>query len=49
MSQYFGVELVEKNPKAFQKDLAWFLQTKDIVGDAKFLTLVHRTKTPHLR
>jgi len=46
MSQYFGVELAEKNPKGFPKKFDMVSPTEDIVGDAKFLTLVHRTKTP---
>ena len=46
MSQYFGVELAEKNPKGFPKRFDMVSQNEDIVGDAKFLTLVHRTKTP---
>jgi hypothetical protein len=46
MNQYFGVELVEKNPKNFPKRFDMVSPNEDIVGDAKFLTLVHRKKTP---
>ena len=46
MSHYFGVELVEKNPKGFPKRFDMVSPNEDIVGDAKFLTLVHRRKTP---
>jgi len=46
MSQYFGVVLAEKNPKGFPKRFDMVSPNEDVVGDAKFLTLVHRTKTP---
>jgi len=46
MSENFGVKLAEKNPKGFPKRFDMVSQNGDIVGDAKFLTLVHRTKTP---
>jgi len=46
MSRYFNAELVEKNPKGFPKRFDMVSPNEDIVGDAKFLTLVRRTKTP---
>jgi hypothetical protein len=46
MGQYFGVKLVEKSPKAFPKRFDMVSADESVVGDAKFLTLVHRKKTP---
>ena len=46
MSQYFGVELVEKNPKGFPKKFDMVSLNDSIVGDAKFLSLVKRAKYP---
>jgi len=46
MSEYFGVAFADKNPKGFPKRFDMVSPNEDIVGDAKFLTLVHRTKTP---
>ena len=46
MTQYFGVRLVEKNPKAFPKRFDMVSPDETIVGDAKFLTLVHGTGFP---
>lgn len=47
MSEYFGVELT-KNPKGFPKgfDMISPDEEKGIIGDAKFLTLIHRRKLP---
>ena len=46
MSHYFGVELVEKNPKGFPKKFDMVSLNDSIVGDAKFLSLVKRAKYP---
>jgi len=46
MSRYFGVELVEKNPKGFPKKFDMVSIDEEIVGDAKFLTLVGRERLP---
>ena len=46
MSQYFGVRLAEKNPKNFPKRFDMVSPNEDIVGDAKFLTLVHKKRLP---
>lgn len=46
MSQYFDVNLTKKNPKGFPKKFDMVSVKEDIVGDAKFLTLVHRKKFP---
>ena len=46
MSQYFGVKLVEKKPRGFPKRFDMVSADGSVVGDAKFLTLVRRKKTP---
>jgi len=46
MSQRFDTALTEKNPKDFPKRFDLVSSNEDIVGDAKFLTLVHKKKTP---
>lgn len=46
MTHYFGVKLVEKNPKGFPKRFDMVSTDENIVGDAKYLTLVHRKKFP---
>ena len=46
MSQHFNVTLIEKNPKNFPKKFDMVSPSEDIVGDAKFLTLVHRENLP---
>jgi len=46
MSQYFSVRLSEKRPKGFPKRFDMVSPKEDIVGDAKFLTLVRRTRLP---
>lgn len=46
MSKYFGVRLAEKKPKGFPKKFDMVSPDGDIIGDAKFLTLVHRKKFP---
>ena len=46
MSQYFGVTLTEKNPMGFPKRFDMVSPDGTIVGDAKFLTLVHGQKLP---
>lgn len=46
MSQYFGVRLTEKNPSGFPKRFDMVSPNENIVGDAKFLTLVHKRNLP---
>lgn len=46
MSQYFSVRLTEKNPKGFPKNFDMVSADEDIIGEAKFLTLVHRKNFP---
>jgi len=46
MSEFFGTNLTEKNPKGFPKRFDMVSSDGSIVGDAKFLTLVGGTKTP---
>jgi len=46
MSQYFNVELIEKSPKGFPKKFDLVSPDNNIVGDAKYLTLVNREKLP---
>jgi hypothetical protein len=46
MSQYFGVRLSAKNPGDFPKKFDMVSADADIVGDAKFLTLVHKKDLP---
>lgn len=46
MSQYFGVDLTERKLKGFPKSFDMVSPDEEIVGDAKFLTLVHRKKLP---
>jgi hypothetical protein len=46
MSQYFGVTLTEKKPMGFPKRFDMVSPDETIVGDAKFLTLVHGQKLP---
>jgi hypothetical protein len=46
MSQYFGIKLVEKNPKDFPKRFDMVSTSEEFVGDAKFLTLVHGERLP---
>lgn len=46
MSQYFSVELTEKNPKGSPKRFDMVSLDGEIIGDAKFLTLVHREHLP---
>jgi hypothetical protein len=46
MSDYFGVRLIEKKPKGFPKKFDMVSVDETIVGDAKFLTLVHGEKFP---
>ena len=46
MSQYFGVQLEERTPKGSPKKFDMVSTDGDIVGDAKFLTLVHRKRLP---
>ena len=49
MSQYFGVQLEERKPSGFPKKFDMVSTNGDIVGDAKFLTLVHRKSLPHAK
>lgn len=46
MAQHFGVRLEEKNPKGFPKRFDMVSPDGTIVGDAKYLTLVHGTGFP---
>ncbi len=46
MSKHFGVQFSEKNPSGFPKRFDMVSSDEQIVGDAKYLTLVHREKTP---
>lgn len=46
MSQHFGVELTEKRPEGSPKKFDMVSPNEDIVGDAKYLTLVRRKKLP---
>jgi hypothetical protein len=46
MSQYFGVRLTDRNPKHFPKRFDMVSPNEEIVGDAKFLTLVHKKRLP---
>lgn len=46
MSQYFGVQFKERNLSGFPKKFDMVSANEDIVGDAKFLTLVHRKSLP---
>lgn len=46
MSEYFGVNLTEKKPKYSPKKFDLVSFDEAIVGDAKYLTLVHGEKFP---
>lgn len=46
MTQHFGVKLVEKNPRGFPKRFDMVSADENIIGDAKYLTLVQRRKFP---
>jgi len=46
MGKYFGKQLSERNPRGFPKKFDMVSANEEIVGDAKFLTLVHREKMP---
>jgi hypothetical protein len=46
MTQYFGVRLIEKNPEGFPKRFDMVSTDENIIGDAKYLTLVHRERFP---
>jgi hypothetical protein len=46
MSNHFGVKLLEKKPKGFPKRFDLVSPDESIVGDAKYLTLVHGTGFP---
>ena len=46
MSQYFGIQLEERKPKGSPKKFDMVSINEDIVGDAKYLTLVHRKRLP---
>ena len=46
MGQFLGVRLIEKNPKGFPKKFDMVSPDESIIGDAKFLTLVHGKKLP---
>jgi len=46
MGRFFQVRLVKKNPRGFPKTFDLVSDDEQIVGDAKFLTLVKGKKTP---
>lgn len=46
MGKYFGVPFSEKNPQGFPKRFDMVSPDEDIVGDAKYLTLVNGTRLP---
>jgi hypothetical protein len=46
MSQHFGVNLMEKKPEGFPKRFDLVSVDEKVVGDAKYLKLVHGTKYP---
>jgi len=46
MSQHFGVFLTEASPPGFPKKFDMVSDDAALVGDAKYLTLVHGTKLP---
>ena len=46
MTRCFGVRLIEKNPEGFPKRFDMVSSDENIIGDAKYLTLVHREKFP---
>jgi hypothetical protein len=46
MSEYLGVTLLEKNPTGFPKRFDMVSPDEQIVGDAKYLTLVRGEKLP---
>lgn len=46
MSGYLGTRLAERKPKGFPKRFDMVSGNEDMVGDAKFLTLVHKKNFP---
>jgi len=46
MTRHFGVKLTEENPRGFPKKFDVVSSDEKIVGDAKFLTLVHGKNLP---
>lgn len=46
MSKFFETNLTEKNPKDFPKRFDMVSKNDEIIGDAKYLTLVKKEKTP---
>ncbi|MEW6026319.1 MAG: hypothetical protein AB1599_03365 [Planctomycetota bacterium] len=46
MGKHFGVNLGEKNPTGFPKRFDMVSPDEDIIGDAKFLTLVKGERVP---
>src|SRR5262245_27756105 len=46
MEKHYGVHLSEKNPKGFPKRFDMVSDDEQIVGDAKYLTLVGGIKLP---
>src|SRR6266498_3800550 len=46
MEKHFGVPFTEKNPKGFPKRFDMVSEDEQIVGDAKYLTLVGGIKLP---
>lgn len=49
MSDYFGVKLVEKKPRGFPKKFDMVSMDETIIGDAKYLSLVHGEKFPPVK
>ena len=46
MSKFFGTSLQKKRPRNFPKEFDLVSSDEQIVGDAKFLTMVRGEKTP---
>jgi len=46
MSAHLGVDFTERNPTGFPKKFDMVSPDESVIGDAKFLTLVHGRSTP---
>lgn len=46
MGKFYGVDFTESNPKGYPKRFDMVSQDQRIIGDAKYLTLVHRVSLP---
>ncbi len=46
MGKHFGVQFTEKNPRGFPKRFDMVSPDEQVVGDAKYLTLVRGTDLP---